>query len=230
MKKFLLIFIISFSAVMPNGVFAQGITKYGEVTINPAESIDNNGEIGSGKSISMNGEIMNTPLTLSIGDAYQGGIIAYILLSSDTGYDSNIQHGLIAATSDQSIGTRWYNGSGITTGATLSGIGKGLDNTNTIISIQGSSISYAAIIAQAYRGGGYTDWYLPSQRELDILYLKIGKSAQSPNQNIGGFAASYYWSSTEYDINKANGQNFDNRFPIKSNKSSMYRVRAVRSF
>ena len=47
---------------------------------------------------------------LSIGDSYQGGIIAYI--------DGTGQHGLIAAPSDQSIEIVWYNGSYTVTGAT----------------------------------------------------------------------------------------------------------------
>ena len=128
--------------------------------------------------------------TLSIGDYYQGGKIAYILVSGNTGYDANVQHGLIAATSDQSSGITWSNGSDITTGATGTAIGTGLSNTNAIIASQGeTATSYAAAgLARAYAGGGYTDWYLPSQDELSKLYLN--------RETIGGFALTKYWSST----------------------------------
>ena len=78
---------------------------------------------------------------LVIGLSYQGGIIAYI--------DSTGQHGLIAATADQSEGIQWYNGTNIVTGATGTAIGTGLTNTNAIIAAQGSG-SYAASIARDY--------------------------------------------------------------------------------
>jgi hypothetical protein len=49
-------------------------------------------------------------------------------------------------------------------------IGTGYANTNAIIAQNGtcstiSSCTYAAGAANAYRGGGYSDWYLPSQSE-----------------------------------------------------------------
>ncbi len=125
----------------------------------------------------------------AVGDSYQGGKVAYVLQSSDPGYDANTPHGLIAATSDQSTGIRWYNGYYETTGATSTAIGTGLSNTNSIITSQGATAtSYAAGLARAYNGGGYTDWYLPSLDELNKLYL---------NRAAIGFANNSYWSSTE---------------------------------
>ncbi len=152
---------------------------------------------------------------LAIGQSYQGGIIAYI--------DSTGQHGLIAATADQSEGIQWYNGTNIVTGATGTAIGTGLTNTNAIIAAQGSG-SYAASIARDYNGGGYTDWFLPSKDELNQLY--VNRAA------IGGFGTNgYYWSSTETVVNLAWSQDFIViGYQSILNKYYAYSVRAVRAF
>jgi hypothetical protein len=170
----------------------------------------------------MMGSAAGTDIT--IGSSYGGGKIAYILQPGDPGYDANTQHGLIAATSDQSTGIRWYNGSYIVTGATGTAIGTGLSNTNIIIASQGATAtSYAAGLARAYTGGGYTDWYLPSQDELNKLYLN--KAA------IGGFTNTYYWSSTEYDDYIAWVQTFSDGTQATSSKIEFtFYVRAVRAF
>ena len=162
-------------------------------------------------------------ISLNIGNSYQGGKVAYILVSGDPGYDANTQHGLITATVDQSTGIRWYNGSNTTTGATGTAIGTGLSNTNSIIANQGgTSTSYAAGIARAYTGGGYNDWYLPSKDELNKLF--------SNRFLIGDFANNYYWSSTESDFIFSWYQHMADGRQLTNSKSSAYYVRAIRAF
>ena len=179
---------------------------------------------------------------LTVGQSFQGGTIAYILVSGDPGYVPNATHGLIAASSDQiptekdsngflNTGIQWYNGNfGLATGATGTAIGTGLSNTNSIITIQGAtSTSYAAGLARAYTGGGYTDWYLPSIDELYKLYLN--------RVAIGGFNESHYWSSSQIEssLTFAYFVHFNNfispQNAISANQVfAPFSVRAIRSF
>ena len=177
-----------------------------------------------------------TPSTaIAIGDFYQGGVVFYIFESTDTGYVAGETHGLIAAVEDQSSGIRWYNGSYSTTGATGTAIGTGATNTTTIISVQGATeTSYAAGLARDYTGGGYSDWFLPSQDELNKMQTNretINTTAASNSGSVLSTAS--YWSSTEYanDNTYAMRQQFDGGYQGVHRKDRDYNsVRAVREF
>ena len=136
-------------------------------------------------------------------------------------YD-NGQHGLIAATADQSTGIQWWNGTFILCNPGRNdGVPIGRINTDSIISKQGQG-NYAATICAQYLGGGFGDWYLPSKYELNLLYLQ--------KDVVGGFAIANYWSSTEIDISSAWVHDFSFGSDSPGNKGGLFYVRAIRAF
>jgi hypothetical protein len=161
---------------------------------------------------------------LSIGDSYQGGKIFYFLQPGNLGYVSGETHGLIAATSDQSTGIQWAVSANWSTSVleTLTALGSGKANTDKIITQNKTGNTYAAGLARAYNGGGYSDWYLPSMDELNKLYLQ--------QTAVGGFASAYYWSSSEDYNYFAWLQAFPSGAQFGFSKGNTFCVRAVRAF
>jgi hypothetical protein len=135
-------------------------------------------------------------LVSNIGQIYQGGVIAYLFQPGDPGYDPNIKHGIIAAQTN--LGSKvWWDGNTLRiTGAASNDIGLGLSNTNVIISENG--VLNAAGTARLYKGGGYTDWFLPSKDELNKIYLNKDK-AGIISACDGMYPNDYYFTSTEYN-------------------------------
>jgi hypothetical protein len=79
--------------------------------------------------------------------------------------------------------------------------------------------------ARAYRGGGKDDWYLPTKRELNLIYENLHKAGKL---NMG---SDCYWSSSEgRTSDRAWYQYFSDGRQANYYKSDTGSVRAVRAF
>ena len=153
---------------------------------------------------------------LSIGDTHQGGIIFYL--------DATGCHGLVAKATDEA-GTYQWSSTFLETWAYASGIYGGAQNTKKSIAraIAESSTCPAASVCDNLVSGGYTDWYLPSKDELDMMYVNLHL------QGLGNFNYSY-WSSTENGNAGAWLQVFNGGNQYYDYKHYTVSVRAVRAF
>ena len=161
----------------------------------------------------------------TIGDSALGGYIAYILQPGDSGYDVNVQHGLVVTTTNVSSSASWGCAGTLLTGASGTTIGTG--NQNTIDIVNGcATAGIAARLCSNLSQNGYNDWYLPSIDELEKVY-----------NNIGGFVEGNYLSSTQIGADEIN-YIFFNVFPTPQNipliettgKGQLMNVRAIRSY
>ncbi|MEX2231280.1 MAG: hypothetical protein WD824_03925 [Cyclobacteriaceae bacterium] len=149
-----------------------------------------------------------------MGDTYQGGIVFYI--------DATGTHGLLAAPEDASRSVVWFNGTFIDTGARS--LTNGSTNTDLILTAHGHTAQYAARLCRDFRGGGFSDRYLPAKDELNTLYTNKAL--------VGNFADNIYWSSSQYDVSDIWVQDFGTGQQHHDNSSdgANVAVRAVRVY
>ena len=171
-------------------------------------------------------EVVFSAQSILIGSSYAGGIVFYV--------DSTGRHGLVCAPNDQGVAEWGCNCFEI--GGLSFSLGSGLTNTNRITSIC-LQTGIAALLCSNLELNGFTDWYLPSINELQLMWNNLRGTPNSPSPNLANFSTqSPYWSSSEpsnypcYALaidfwqgnmvtrNKYMGQNYDSR------------VRAIRSF
>lgn len=162
---------------------------------------------GYGNEISFNsGYVM--------GSSQEGGLVFY--------NDGN-GHGLVCAATDQGIHVTWGCEGTAISGADGTVIGTGAQNTIDI-EIGCTTAGTAADICANLVLGGYSDWFLPSKDELNLMYVNL------KTQSLGGFGTANYWSSSEDRNTYALYQAFHDGYQSYNNKNNIYYVRAVRAF
>ena len=117
-------------------------------------------------------------------------------------------------------------------GLAANAVGKGQANTTAML---GVCTSGAANAADSYLTVTKSDWFLPSEGELMLMYTNLLQTGVGvfayDYMAVGGFPYADYWSSSEFDSNLARFQLFFNGYQYYStSKGNALPVRAVRAF
>ena len=202
----------------------------GELTVTNATlfNFEINPVITATIEVNNSGTVKNLTATITLTDVNEIGEYKFggvIFLVNSTG-----KKGLACTITDQSTNIQWYNGSNGITGASGSAVGTGQANTTTIVNFQGTG-SYAAKLCDDLSLNGFSDWYLPSEDELNEVFInRVVINATSTANGGNAFLNSFYWTSTEFNIANARSQDFSTGSQASSGKGIFRKVRAVRSW
>ena len=163
-----------------------------------------------------------------VGELFGGGVVLWV--------DHTGEHGLIVSMVDLSAAPPWSN---ITTAAVgTTNHWDGANNTIVIIGQTGHTSSAAQLCDDYtnadYGTGTYSDWYLPSITELNLIWnnlYEVQKAlANDGNPSTTTLISSEYWSSSESNAFDAWGFRFATGYQDIFVKGGGGFVRAVRAF
>ena len=105
-------------------------------------------------------------------------------------------------------------------------VGGGKRNTELIVEFlrQSKETGKAAQLCASLNFDGFSDWFLPSRDELDLMYENL------KGKGLGSFGSRFYWSSSQDDTIDAFIQSFYDGRVNFAHKYFTYSVRAIRAF
>lgn len=115
---------------------------------------------------------------------------------------------------------------------TATGLGTGKSNTDLIVSTFGSG-SYAAKYCDDLLYGGYSDWFLPSIEELNLLVDSLSDIGSLSAIGVTGRSYILGWSSSEYNASCVYIRNSDIGtllYPMKYLVGGTYNTFPIRQF
>ena len=224
----------------------NGVTYYFQVTASNGVGVS----VASASSLSVTPE-----KSYSVGVAGPGGGRVFYVAPSGTtfacgadltsrcsylevapiGWSVEVQSPAQVVCSTADPGCPWSGNTTGFIGTTSASIGTGLKNTLAIIAQAsgGSTPGKAATVSQGYRGGGLTDWYLPTINELNALcaYARGGTctSGSFVITDYGFFTGTYQ---TSWEIS-ATCQRYgylNSATQGNCSKTGAARVRPIRAF
>lgn len=161
-----------------------------------------------------------------IGEIWGGGIIFHLTKDS-----LGNEHGLIASLHDLSKNARWgLNGIDF---FGFKNASFGRDNTKAMIT-NGAEQGTAAQLCVKYVNDGFKDWYLPSIKEMMLLYEVRGiiddVLDKDKSEKTKGLEHKQYWTSTGYSASTSWFFSFYNGGATNYGKNFVFNVRAIRMF
>jgi hypothetical protein len=208
------------------------LSKNGEISFTNPNYVNKNGAVNTIFGLSATGAVIavkDPPPPAAIGDLRDGGVVFWVdgngggLVCALRNYSTTVEWGcnatdLVGLPNVPDNEGNPNEGNPVGPGA---GIGDGEANTNAILA---DCPSAPAALAARTQG---SDWFLPSVNELNEMYIH-----KTTLEAVDGFTPfnTLYWSSTEYNNNKAWRQNFYFGNQPYYDKSGTVHVRAVRAF
>jgi hypothetical protein len=187
----------------------------------------------------------SSSVTYAVGDTGPGGGLVF-LISGGLTYEMAPKTWSGSSSDDTPMLVWCSDTSTDIDGAVGTAVGTGSANTTAMLALP--CTSGAAFSADAYAGGGLTDWFLPSKDELNAMCYYSRNLSASPDPTDScyatsgttqdstfaagnfGFAGDAYWSSSQTNAGNAWTQNLVNGNRTNGTKDNTLRVRPVRAF
>ncbi|GHV90046.1 hypothetical protein AGMMS50268_05490 [Spirochaetia bacterium] len=176
---------------------------------------------GGGTVLAKGEPVVPNTAVYKIGDrGPAGGIVFY-----DKGAFSGGWRYLEAAPVETEFTAPW-GAFGKDISGTVTAVGGGKKNTQELVEQleRNGETETAAQRGQRISFDGFSDWFLPSKDELDLMYKNLKANG------LDGFGTERYWSSSQDDKNRAWGQDFRDGKQDYYSKNRSYSVRVIRAF